>query len=168
MSNFTYKIEKELVTLSTTAKGWKKQLNLVSWNGLPAKYDLREWDSTHSKMGKGVTLSEAELRALYTTLKEMFEGEVIIQEDSLSEKVSYWEEHAPLFIQELKNCVQYMKSTEIPYEQMKVILLGDNQENIDESILNEVESLDSIYHIAFEEFKTVLKNADAESLSILL
>ena len=41
-----------------------QELNLVSWNGRKAKYDIREWSPDHEKLGKGVTLSEEELRAL--------------------------------------------------------------------------------------------------------
>lgn len=26
-----------------SAKGWKKELNKVSWNGAVPKYDIREW-----------------------------------------------------------------------------------------------------------------------------
>ena len=46
------------------------ELNLVSWNGRKAKYDLRRWDTEHEKPGKGLTLSAEELAAL----KEMLEG----------------------------------------------------------------------------------------------
>jgi len=34
----------------------------VSWNDKEAKYDLREWDATHKKIGKGLTLSVEELK----------------------------------------------------------------------------------------------------------
>ncbi len=64
MADLVFEIEKTIAVLSTSAKGWQKELNLVSWNNRPAKYDLREWSPDHSKMGKGVTLSEEELQAL--------------------------------------------------------------------------------------------------------
>ena len=59
-----YEITSHLATLSTSAKGWTKELNLVSWNGAAAKYDIRDWSPDHSKMGKGVTLSADEMKEL--------------------------------------------------------------------------------------------------------
>ncbi|MFJ8260108.1 YdbC family protein [Peribacillus asahii] len=56
--------------LSQSAKGWKKELNLVSWNGKEPKYDLREWAPGHEKMGKGLTLTGEELK----TLREILNG----------------------------------------------------------------------------------------------
>ena len=71
MADLVFEIEKTIAVLSTSAKGWQKELNLVSWNNRPAKYDLREWSPDHSKMGKGVTLSEVELQALKDALSNM-------------------------------------------------------------------------------------------------
>ena len=71
MADLVFEIEKTVAVLSTSAKGWQKELNLVSWNNRPAKYDLREWSPDHSKMGKGVTLSEEELQALKDALSNM-------------------------------------------------------------------------------------------------
>ena len=55
-----YEIIEQLGVLSESEKGWKKELNLVSWNGREPKYDLRDWSENHEKMGKGITLSEEE------------------------------------------------------------------------------------------------------------
>ena len=63
-----FEIIKEIGVLSESPKGWKKELNLVSWNDGAPKYDLRDWDPEHQKMGKGVTLTEDELKALKTLL----------------------------------------------------------------------------------------------------
>lgn len=71
MADLVFEIEKTIAVLSTSAKGWQKELNLVSWNNRPAKYDLREWSPDHSKMGKDVTLSEEELQALKDALSNM-------------------------------------------------------------------------------------------------
>ena len=38
-----FEITDHLATLSTSPKGWTKELNLVSWNGVAAKYDIRDW-----------------------------------------------------------------------------------------------------------------------------
>ena len=69
MAEITFEIVEELGVLSTSAKGWTKELNLVSWNGRPPKYDIREWSPDHEKMGKGLTFSEEEMAALATLLK---------------------------------------------------------------------------------------------------
>jgi len=63
-----FEIEEHLGVLSESAKGWRKELNLVSWNNRPAKYDIREWTPDHEKMGKGVTLSLEELQAMKAVL----------------------------------------------------------------------------------------------------
>lgn len=69
--DFSYEILEELAVLSENAKGWRKELNLVSWNGRPAKFDLRDWAPGHEKMGKGITLSNEEFKVLQEKLKEM-------------------------------------------------------------------------------------------------
>lgn len=61
---FKFNITKNLGVLSETASGYKKELNLVSWNGNEPKYDIRVWDAAHEKPGKGVTLSEEEVEIL--------------------------------------------------------------------------------------------------------
>ncbi len=64
MAEIKFEIKETVGIIAESAKGWKKELNLISWNGKEAKYDLREWAPGHEKMGKGVTLSSDELKAL--------------------------------------------------------------------------------------------------------
>lgn len=71
MAEIKYEIKENLGVLSESAKGWSKELNLISWNDKDAKYDIREWDPTHEKMGKGVTLSIDELFKLRDILNSM-------------------------------------------------------------------------------------------------
>lgn len=71
MSDIKFEIKQTMGALSESSKGWKKELNLVSWNDKEPKYDLRDWDSEHKKMGKGVTLSVEELKKLKDILDEM-------------------------------------------------------------------------------------------------
>ena len=68
MPNIIFTITNHIATLSTSSKGWTKELNLVSWNDAAPKYDLREWSPDHSKMGKSVTLSANEVMALSKAL----------------------------------------------------------------------------------------------------
>ena len=60
MADIKFEIKQEIGVLSENVKGWSKELNLISWNGAAAKYDLRDWAPDHEKMGKGVTLTESE------------------------------------------------------------------------------------------------------------
>ena len=71
MAEIKYEIIKKQGVLSESAKGWKKELNLISWNDNEPKYDLREWSKEHDKMGKGITLSNEELKKLKELLMEM-------------------------------------------------------------------------------------------------
>ena len=64
MATLTFTIEEHLGVLSENANGWTKELNLVSWNERPAKYDIREWDEEHQRMSKGITLTEDEVAEL--------------------------------------------------------------------------------------------------------
>ena len=66
--NDKYEIVEELGVLSENARGWRKELNLVSWNGAQPKYDLRDWAPEHEKMGKGITLTAAEVKELKALL----------------------------------------------------------------------------------------------------
>lgn len=69
MADIKYEIKEELGTLSENAKGWTKELNLISWNDAAPKYDIRDWAPDHEKMGKGVTLTKEEAAALFELLK---------------------------------------------------------------------------------------------------
>lgn len=73
MANFNYEIVKHIATLSE-AGGVTKELNLISYNGAPAKYDLRSWreESGEKRLLKGLTMNEDEIAAL----KEALEGEL--------------------------------------------------------------------------------------------
>ena len=64
MAEFSFEIEEKLLVLSENDKGWTKELNRVSFNGAPAKYDIRTWSPDHTKMGKGITLSNEEFQVL--------------------------------------------------------------------------------------------------------
>ena len=71
MADFKFEIKKEIGVLSESNKGWKKELNLVSWNGGVPKYDIREWSPDHEKMGKGVTLTADEIAELKMLLDKI-------------------------------------------------------------------------------------------------
>ena len=70
MAELKYEIVKELGVLSESPTGWRKEMNLVSWNGRDPKYDIRDWAPDHNKMGKGVTLTADEVILLRDLLNE--------------------------------------------------------------------------------------------------
>lgn len=68
---FTFEVVKNIGVLSESAKGWRKELNIVSWNGGKPKYDIRDWSPEHDKMGKGITLNEEEIQLLKDFIKDI-------------------------------------------------------------------------------------------------
>lgn len=64
MADLKFEITKHLGVIGEGTKGWKKEVNLVSWNDRKPKLDIRDWDENHEKMGKGVTLNSSELEEL--------------------------------------------------------------------------------------------------------
>lgn len=71
MAEIKFDIKEHFGVLSESAKGWTKEINLISWNDKEPKYDLREWSPEHQKMGKGVTLTKEELIKLKEILNQM-------------------------------------------------------------------------------------------------
>lgn len=65
-----YEIINNVGVISELRTGWNKELNRVSWNGGEPKYDIRDWSPDHDKMGKGITLTEEELRSLKSIIDE--------------------------------------------------------------------------------------------------
>lgn len=70
-TEFKFAIVREIGVLSTSRSGWNREINLVSWNdGLP-KIDIRDWAPDHSKMGKGISLTNEEVSILREILAEI-------------------------------------------------------------------------------------------------
>ena len=66
---FKYEITERIAVLSQSGDT-SKELNKVSYNGQPAKYDIRSWRRTdgEEKLLKGLTLNEEEMEALKQAL----------------------------------------------------------------------------------------------------
>ena len=62
--DYSFEIKEHLGVLGEYSTGWKKELNLVEWNGNNAKLDIRDWDANHEHMSRGVTLHMTEAAAL--------------------------------------------------------------------------------------------------------
>jgi len=69
-NDFHFEITQEIGVLSSSPSGWSREVNRVSWNGAPAKLDIRDWSPDHSKMGKGISLNAEEV----SKLKEILAG----------------------------------------------------------------------------------------------
>ena len=64
MAEIKFEIVKELGVIAESTRGWTKELNLVSWNDNPPKFDIRDWSPDHSRMSKGISMSEEEMQKL--------------------------------------------------------------------------------------------------------
>jgi len=76
MSELKFEIKKRLGTIGEGTNGWKKEVNIISWNDRKPKLDVRDWDESHEKMGKGVTLSKNEVIELKKLLENINMEEV--------------------------------------------------------------------------------------------
>lgn len=68
-----YQITKHIGKISENRTNWK-ELNLISYNGFPAKYDLRKWTKDEDgspRMGRGITLSMEETAILRDLLNQL-------------------------------------------------------------------------------------------------
>ena len=66
---FKFEVTRHIGVVGEGSKGWRKELNLVSWNEREPKLDIREWSPDHQKMGKGVTMTKEEAGKLVELLK---------------------------------------------------------------------------------------------------
>lgn len=64
MADIKFEITEHIGVLSEGSKGWTKEINRVSWNDRDSKIDIREWAPDHTKMGKGITLTDEEAQKL--------------------------------------------------------------------------------------------------------
>ena len=62
--DFEFDIVEHIGILAEKTKGWKREVDLISWGGAEPKIDIRDWSPDHSKMGKGITLTAEEIEKL--------------------------------------------------------------------------------------------------------
>ena len=71
MADIKYEIVEHIGVLSESPRGWRKELNRISWNSGTPKYDIRDWAPEHEKMGQGVILTDEEARKLIAFLQKV-------------------------------------------------------------------------------------------------
>ncbi len=71
MAEIKYEIREKIGVISENEKGWTKELNLISWNDREPKYDIRDWNEGHDRMGKGITLTSEEIASLREILNKI-------------------------------------------------------------------------------------------------
>ena len=71
MADFKYEILDNVGVFFNSKNGWTKEINIISWNGADGKVDIRSWSPDHSRMGKGISLTVEELKALKELMNEI-------------------------------------------------------------------------------------------------
>ena len=64
MPEIKYEVVEKIGVVSEGNNGWNKELNRIKWNDRDPVLDIRTWSPDHEKMGKGITISVEEARAL--------------------------------------------------------------------------------------------------------
>ncbi|MDD2213289.1 MAG: PC4/YdbC family ssDNA-binding protein [Oscillospiraceae bacterium] len=65
----SFEIKDYIGCLSTSASGWRREVNIVSWNHKAARLDIRDWSPDHGKMSRGIGLSGPEVENLASLLQ---------------------------------------------------------------------------------------------------
>ena len=65
-----FKIYKHIGDISHPNNGGTKELNYVSWDDREPVYDIRTWSSDHTEYGKGVTITQGEMKKLQELIKD--------------------------------------------------------------------------------------------------
>ncbi len=63
-------IYKHLGDISNQNNGWTKELNYISWDDREPVYDIRTWNQDHSEYGKGVTITQGEMKRLQELIRD--------------------------------------------------------------------------------------------------
>lgn len=69
-NEIVFEIKERIGVVEEFPTGWRKELNLISWNGNDPKYDLRDWDSEHERMSRGITLTESQMNKVVRLVSE--------------------------------------------------------------------------------------------------
>ena len=116
----SFNICQKIGVITNYQTGWKKEVNLVEWNDGPAKIDIRDWDPSHTHMGKGITLYREEADRLRWILYRYFTGKGAekdpeeIQESGVAEEVAVEETAEQVAVSEEANAEELDTAAEMP------------------------------------------------------
>ena len=68
----SFDIREYIEVIGVKDNGWKKEVNVVAWNGGNPKIDVREWDPSHARMSRGITLFDDEAEKLAEALSKRY------------------------------------------------------------------------------------------------
>ena len=51
---------------------WTKEVNVVAWNGGKPKIDVRDWNESHERMSRGITLTEEQAMKMTKALVDRY------------------------------------------------------------------------------------------------
>ena len=51
---------------------WTKEINVVAWNGGKPKIDVRDWNASHDRMSRGITLTEEQAMKMTKALVDRY------------------------------------------------------------------------------------------------
>ena len=71
MADVNFNIVEHVAVLCDRGRGWVKEVNLVSWNDGAPKVDIREWNSDHTSMKKGITMSKSEFIVFKNSIEKI-------------------------------------------------------------------------------------------------
>lgn len=71
-NDIDYQVVRSIGILAEYSSGWTKEVNMISWNGGAAKYDIRDWAPDHNTMSRGITMHEDEVKALLEVMNGYF------------------------------------------------------------------------------------------------
>ena len=71
INEIEYRIIESYGKFSQGNKSWNKEVKLISWNGMPAKLDIRNWQKDHQKCGKGIAVTRLEAEELIKLLNKI-------------------------------------------------------------------------------------------------
>jgi len=67
-----FSILEHIGVLAEYQTAWKKEINIISWNGGSPKFDIRDWSPDHEHMSRGITLHSEEALMLMEHLQKRF------------------------------------------------------------------------------------------------
>ncbi len=69
--DFSFEIVEHICTIAEGRQdGYSKELNYVAFNGKNPKWDVREWNTDHTKMTKGLNFTDEEIYKIATAAME--------------------------------------------------------------------------------------------------